>query len=85
MKFVVSSFRPFCPNEFIKILAAEFSGCSLISVCEKLNYLGAGMEEVMEEVCCTPSSYFSLYLFSKAYPEVKDGMKKEMSVKESCG
>lgn len=41
------------------------------------------MEGVTEEVCCTPSSYSLLYLFSKAYHEVKDGMEKEMSVKES--
>lgn len=81
----MSSLRPFYADEFIKILAAEFCGCSLIGVREKLNYLRVGMEEVMVEVCCTPSSYFSLYLFSKAYPEVKDGMEKEVSVKESCG
>lgn len=81
----MSWLRPFCPDEFIKILAAEFHGCSLISGCEKLSCLGAGIEEVMEEVCCTPSSYLSLYLFSKAYPEVKGAMEKEVSVEESCG
>lgn len=81
----MSSLRPFCLDEFVKILAAEFHGCSLIGVCEKLNYLGAGMEEVMEEVCCIPNSCLAFYLFSKAYPKVKDGTEKEMSVKESCG
>lgn len=77
----MSSLRSSCPNEFIKILAAELHGCSLIGVCEYLNYVGIGMKEVLEEVSCIPSSYFSLYLFSEAYPEVKDGLEKE----ESCG
>lgn len=50
----------------IKILAAEFCGCSQIGVCDKLYYLGE-VEEKIAQVYCTPSSYFSSYLFSKAY------------------
>lgn len=47
--------------------------------------IGAEVEKKMAQVCCTPSSYFSSYLFSKPYAEMKDDVEKEISVKDSCG